>query len=71
MTDLELKQMQKIDAEIAKLVAETAKINKGFDAEVSKIKAETLKLDRETFWYPMVIVAGMFAGIGAIVKFLL
>ena len=71
MTDLGSKQMQKIDAEIAKLIAETSKINRSFGAEISKIKSETLKLDKETFWYPMMITAGLFAGIGAIIKFIL
>jgi hypothetical protein len=70
MSELEMKQMQKIDAEIAKLIAETSKINKGLDAEVAKVIAETSKLNKETFWHPMILVAALFAGIGAIVKFL-
>jgi hypothetical protein len=47
------KQGRKVDAEIAKLIAETAKIN------------------AKTMWYPIVVVAGLFVGIGVVVKFIL
>ena len=65
LLDQEMKQaeLRKVDAEIANLIATAAKLN-----------AETEKLSRETRWYPILIVTGMFAAIGAvlaaIVKFL-
>jgi hypothetical protein len=46
-------EAKKVDAEIAKLIAETAKINK------------------ETILYPIVVVAGLFIGIGAVMKYIL
>lgn len=50
MTEIEMKR---VDAEISKLIAETAKINK------------------ETIWYPMVVMGGIFAGMALILKFVL
>ncbi|MFV2028649.1 hypothetical protein [Neisseria sp. S1] len=44
------------------------------DAGIAKLLAESAKLNAETRWYPILIVTGMFAAIGAvwvaIVKFL-
>ena len=53
MTELEIQEretnLRKIDAEIAKLIAETAKIN------------------RERFWIPMTVFAGVIVAIVTII----
>lgn len=36
------------------------------DAEIAKLIAESSKLNAETRWYPILIVTGMFAAIGAV-----
>ncbi len=46
--------IEKIHAEISKLIAETSKIN----AEISKTDAETRKLNTESRWHPLVAGAG-------------
>jgi len=54
-------------AEIAKLIAETAKINNGeiakITAEMFRINAETAKISAESRWYPAVLGAGFAAGL--------
>lgn len=41
-------------------------------AEIAKLMAETAKLNKETFWYPLVMAVGLIGGIAtatvAIVK---
>lgn len=41
-------------------------------AEIAKLMAETAKLNKETFWYPLVMAVGLVGGIAtatvAIVK---
>lgn len=76
MTDLEKKQMQKIDAEIAKLIAGTVRLNSSIDkeqtnAEIRKTNQETIKLSKEIFWYPVAIASGFIVAIGAIVKYII
>lgn len=48
-------EQERIHDEIAKLMAETAKLN-----------AEARKFGRETFWYPVAIASGMVGGVAAI-----
>lgn len=50
---MEAATARKIDAEIAKLIAETAKIN------------------AEARWYPIVVVAGVFAAAISVAKLIL
>lgn len=60
MPTMDAQTSQRVDAEIAKLVAESVKLNN----EARKLVAETGKLSRETFWYPIAIAAGLM-GAGA------
>ena len=39
-------------------------------AEIAKLIAETAKINTERFWYPMVVVSGIFATAFAILKFI-
>ncbi len=39
-------------------------------AEIAKLIAETAKINTERFWYPMVVVGGIFATAFAIFKFI-
>ena len=39
-------------------------------AEIGKLIAETGKINAEARWYPLVVVAGIFAAAAALVKFL-
>ncbi len=71
----------KINAEINKMMAETANIasnmNKNsqkIDAEISKMMAETAKINTEAKFYPLVVAGGLGGAIavlaGAIAKLL-
>ncbi len=40
------------------------------EAEIAKLMAETAKLNKETFWYPVVVASGIIATVAAIVKIL-
>jgi len=63
-------ELEKIHTEIAKLIDDTIKRNaesRKFDAEVGKLNTEASKLiadaskfTRETFWYPMAVVTGLY-----------
>lgn len=67
-----------IEAQIAKLMAETAKINAeilhSFEqrmktiAETAQAKAQTRKFMRETFWYPLLIATGLIGAVATVVK---
>ena len=67
-----------IDAQIAKLMAETAKINaeilNSFEqrmkiiAETAQAKAQARKFMRETFWYPLLIATGLIGAVATVVK---
>jgi len=61
-------QLRKIDAEIAKLIAETAKINNELPAIIAKLAVETAKISNENRWYPAVVASGATLAIVAIVK---
>ncbi len=73
----------KMRAEIAKLAAETAKINgeagqkaisdadRMMSAQIAKLAAETAKINAENKWYPLVVGSGMTLAIVAIVKLFL
>ena len=54
----------KIAAETSKIAAETSKIA----AEAGRISAEAGKITKETVWYPLLIVSGIFAAIGGAIK---
>jgi len=58
----------KIEAEIAKIRAETARLqaDEKFRAEVSKLIADTASIKQKVFWYPTVLLFGA-AGAGAAV----
>ena len=45
--------------------------SKKVDAEIAKLIAETAEINAKTIWYPIVVVAGLFVGIGAVMKFIL
>jgi len=38
------------------------------EAEIAKLMAETAKLNKETFWYPLVVSSGIIAAVATIVK---
>ncbi|SAI46433.1 phage protein [Bordetella ansorpii] len=62
---------KKMDAEIARLIAETGKIaaeTSKIAAEAGRISAEAGKITKETVWYPLLIVSGIFAAIGGAIK---
>ena len=56
---------ENIRAEIAKLAAETARLDversEQVKAETAKLVAETAKINAEARWYPFVATAGLFA----------
>lgn len=60
--------LRKVDAEIAKLIAETARINSELPAFTAKLAAETAKISNENRWYPAVVASGATLAIVAIVK---
>lgn len=75
MTELEQALADaKIEAEIAKLKAETerlkdrALLDKKLTVELNKSIAETSKINGEAKWYPFVMGAGMVAATATIVK---
>ncbi|MNP72861.1 hypothetical protein D3C76_1694910 [compost metagenome] len=56
-------ELEKIHAEIAKLIDDTIKRNaesREFNAEVGKLNTEFGKFTREIFWYPMAVVTGLY-----------
>lgn len=55
-------ELERIHAEIAKLMAETIKLNN----EAQKMAAETGKITRETFWYPMAVASGLVGVIATV-----
>ncbi len=63
---------EKIRAEIAKLAAETARLDversEQVKAETAKLVAETAKINAEARWYPFVATAGLFAAALAFLK---
>lgn len=59
-TEIEALSKEKIHAEIAKLIAETSRIN-----------AEAGKLTKEAFWYPLLIATGFVGAIIALTKLFL
>jgi alpha-D-ribose 1-methylphosphonate 5-triphosphate synthase subunit PhnI len=66
-------QSQRVDAEIAKLIAETSQINSQIEVHVAKVLAETSKLNAETAklaterqWYPAFIGAGFTAAVAGL-----
>jgi hypothetical protein len=59
--ELRRETLRKMDAEIAKLIAETVRINRATDPEVAELVAETVRIIREPIWYPMLIAAGLMA----------
>lgn len=76
MTEAEIRLSdEKMRAEIARLIAETSKINlesrDKMRAEMDKMFAETSKLNAENRYYPMVVASGATLAIVAIVKLFL
>ena len=62
------------NAKIAKLMAETAKLNEDILRSIEermKVVAETKKINKETFWYPLGLVIGIFTGATAFVMALI
>ncbi|SFV87049.1 hypothetical protein MNB_SUP05-SYMBIONT-4-639 [hydrothermal vent metagenome] len=52
--------------------------NKRFEADIAqvmantvKLGAETAKLNKETFWYPMVLSTGLVIAVATVVKYAL
>lgn len=66
---------EETNAHIAKLMAETAKLNEDIlrssIEERMKVVAETKKINKETFWYPLGLVIGIFTGATAFVMALI
>lgn len=66
-------ELEKIHAEIAKLIDDTIKRNaesRKFNAEVGKLNTEFGKFTREIFWYPMAVVIGLYCVMTVIYKLL-
>lgn len=62
---------RRVDAEIAKLIAESSKLNAEshkFNAEVAKLIAEATKFHRERAWYPVVLMTTAVGATAAVVK---
>lgn len=63
-------ELEKIHAKIVKLMDDTIKRNAEsrkfnaeagkFNPEASKLIADASKFTRETFWYPMAVVTGLY-----------
>ena len=65
---------EETNAHIAKLMAETAKLNEDILRSIEermKVVAETKKINKETFWYPLGLVIGIFTGATAFVMALI
>ena len=65
---------EETNAQIAKLMAETAKLNEDILRSIEermKVIAETKKINKETFWYPLGLVIGIFTGATAFVMALI
>ena len=65
---------EETNAQIAKLMAETAKLNEDILRSIEermKVVAETKKINKETFWYPLGLVIGIFTGATAFVMALI
>lgn len=65
---------EETNAKIAKLMAETAKLNEDILRSIEermKVVAETKKINKETFWYPLGLVIGIFTGATAFVMALI
>ena len=65
---------EETNAHIAKLMAETAKLNEDILRSIEermKVVAETKKINQETFWYPLGLVIGIFTGATAFVMALI
>lgn len=54
----------------ATITAMTDQQARKVDAEIAKLLAETSKLNRETFWYPVAVAAGLLGAGGALAKLL-
>lgn len=69
-------ELEKIHAAISKLIDESIKLNdesSKFRTETSELIAEASKLNavagkftRETFWYPMAVVTGLYGAMAVI-----
>lgn len=65
---------EETNAHIAKLMAETAKLNEDILRSIEermKVVAETKKINKEAFWYPLGLVIGIFTGATAFVMALI
>ncbi|WP_275556631.1 hypothetical protein [Mixta sp. Marseille-Q2659] len=74
VADMNELNITRINAEIAKLMAETQKLNEEsvkLARETEKLKAESGKLTRETFWYPVAVASGLVGTVAAVTTFLI
>jgi len=60
--DLSAAELDKIHADIVNLMAETRRLN----AAPPMLNAEAGKFTRETFWYPMAVVTGLYGAMAVI-----
>jgi len=66
--DLEQDQHEKVQAEIAKLIAETIAPNKKTIPETERLAAQTAKLYKELKWFEVVLIISATLAVVAIVK---
>jgi len=61
--------LEKIHAEIGKLIAETGKLNaerQKLDSEAGKLAAERAKLLKEAFLYPVIVASALIGAVATI-----
>lgn len=61
-----LADIRKKDAETNQINQETGNLSAKYEAEIVKLVAETAKLNKETFWYPVLIATGLVGAIATV-----
>jgi phage anti-repressor protein len=72
--DKALAETARLQTEISKMMAETRKTDSQARietekalAEIERLMAETRKINRETYWYPLILIGSAFTAGGALV----
>ena len=63
-----LADMRKKDAETVKVNAEADTFREMRNAEIAKLMAETANINKQTYWYPLLVASGLIGAIAAVVK---